>query len=73
MTLFELILAVVVIVAATVAAILNHLSPELAGILGVAIGYVVKAAVNISPLPTTQVDMNADPGAPAQFEGAPEG
>lgn len=64
MTLFELILAVVVIVCATVVCILlGDVPPVLAGILGVAIGYVGKAAVNSSPLPTSQND-----GA---FKGAP--
>jgi hypothetical protein len=72
MTLFELILAVVVIAAATVAAILNHLSPELAGILGVALGYVAKAAVNASPLPTNQASTGLKRiASPAEFKGAP--
>lgn len=70
MTLFELILAVVVIVAATVAAILNHLSPELAGILGVALGYVAKGALNTTDLSRAVASPLSRP-KPPPFEGAP--
>jgi hypothetical protein len=71
MTLFELILAVVVIVAATVAAILNHLTPELAALLGVAIGYVAKGAVvsAVSGIGLPRSIGNASP--PETFKGAP--
>lgn len=39
MSLTETIIVIVVVVCATVAAILNHLSPELGLVLGAAIGY----------------------------------
>lgn len=73
MTVAEVVVAVAVIVAATVAAILNHLSPELAGILGVALGYVGKAAINASPLPTNQVPVALTARLRDAFRGAPEG
>lgn len=41
----EAVIVVVAIIAATVAAILNHLTPELGLLLGVAVGYGGKGAV----------------------------
>lgn len=46
MTLFETIVVVVAMVVAGVAAILHSLTPELAALLGVAVGYGAKGAVN---------------------------
>lgn len=64
MTVAEGIICAVVIIAATVSAIFNSLTPELAGILGVALGYVGKAAV-------TTVAAPSQTPAPT-FSGAPE-
>lgn len=50
MTAIEAVIVVVAIIAATVAAILNHLTPELGLILGVAVGY---GGARVAPVLTT--------------------
>lgn len=67
LTVTETILAVVVIVAATVTAIVvGDVPPVLAGILGVALGYVAKGAATTAQWTPRQ--KRQEP-----FSGAPEG
>lgn len=50
MTLFETIVVVTAIVAATIASVLGHLTPELGALLGVAVGYGAKGAITSGSL-----------------------